>query len=125
MCRKEINRPEELEPSSSSKNSDIGEIHRENVDLKSQLHRQKDELALVREKLRKTEEDLEALSHAYSALDEHSSRLSKEIESLKSADKSNDLDDSAIEDLLVCLGQEEEKNARLVAKLEALGISVE
>jgi len=114
-----------LEHSSSSKSSDIGEIHRENLDLKSQLHRHKDELALVREKLRKTEEDLEALSHAYSALDEHSNRLSKEIESLKSADKSNNLDDSAIEDLLVCLGQEEEKNALLVAKLEALGISVE
>lgn len=92
--------------------------------MKTELQQCKEELALVKEKLRRTEEDLEALSHAYSALDEHSNKLNKEIELLKVSDRSNDLDESAIEDLLVCLGQEEEKNARLVAQLMALGISV-
>ena len=120
-----MSKPDDLETSSISKISEISNLQKDNTNLKTELQWHKEELATVREKLRKTEEDLEALSHAYSALDEHSNNLNKEIESLKNSNRSNDLDESAIEDLLVCLGQEEEKNARLVAQLEALGIPVE
>lgn len=121
-CRKETSRPDPMEHVPDYPSEMIA-LQKENSNLKNQLSRHEVELESVKEKLKKTEEDLEALSQAYSALDEHSNNLSKQLETWKNSEPNN-LDESAIEDLLVCLGQEEEKNARLVAQLEALGIKV-
>ena len=65
-----MSKPDDLETSSISKISEISKLQKDNTNLKTELQWHKEELATVREKLRKTEEDLEALSHAYSAIDQ-------------------------------------------------------
>lgn len=103
----------------------IDELQKENTELRNKLQQQNKELSVTQEKLRKVEDDLQALSQAYSSLDEYSNDLRERLEASKIKDLSGTMDDSAIEDLLVCLGQEEEKNARLVAHLQSLGISMD
>jgi hypothetical protein len=78
-------------------------------------------MALLEDKLAKTEGDLRALSQAYTALDEHSGMLQQKLdEHSKKASLVSGLDEAAIEDLLVCLGQEEQENAALRAELDQL-----
>jgi len=93
----------------------------ENAQLKAAIKKYEEEIAALHDRLAKTEGDLEALSQAYTSLDEHANMLQQQLdEHSKKASASNGLDDDAIEDLLVCLGQEEEKNAALEAELQAL-----
>ena len=115
--------PEQHEPALDSSLA-AGTIELENTKLKNTLDQKEEHINSLTEKLRKTEEDLKALSDAYSALDQHSCSLQKQLEEAKQKSEPM-LDNAAIEDLLVCLGQEEEKNAKLVAKLQALGIDID
>lgn len=124
-CRIEKRGSNTTEDSSIPSVSKITDLEIENIFLKKKLQEHEEKLAMVQEKLRRTEEDLQALSHAYSALDEHSNNLTKKLEISQKSDDATNLDETAMEDLLVCLGQEEEKNARLVAQLEALGIAID
>lgn len=115
--------PKQREPALDSSLA-AGTIELENIKLKNTLDQKEEHINSLTEKLRKTEEDLKALSDAYSALDQHSCSLQKQLEGAKQKSEPM-LDNAAIEDLLVCLGQEEEKNAKLVAKLQALGIDID
>lgn len=85
---------------------------------------QKHQITQLTDKLNKTELDLEALSQAYTALDEHATKLQRQLDEIhrnqKASSPRNGLDEDAIEDLLVCLGQEEEKNKALEAEIERL-----
>lgn len=107
-----------LSPASSSPAESVAV---ENAQLKAAIKKYEEEIAALHDRLAKTEGDLEALSQAYTSLDEHANMLQQQLdEHSKKASASNGLDDDAIEDLLVCLGQEEEKNAALEAELQAL-----
>ncbi len=94
----------------------------ENAQLKATVRKYEEEIAALNDRLVKTEGDLEALSQAYTSLDEHATTLQRQLDNhcKKASDTGDGLDDDAIEDLLVCLGQEEEKNAALEAELRAL-----
>ena len=96
----------------------------EKTELENMLDQKEEHIYSLTEKLRKTEDDLKALSDAYSALDQHSCSIQKQLEQAQQKPEPL-LDNPAIEDLLVCLGQQEEKNAKLVAKLQAMGIDIE
>ena len=94
--------------------------------LLATVAQQAEQIALLTDKLGKTELDLEALSQAYTALDEHAAKLQRQLEDANRNAQpipSPALDDEAIEDLLVCLGQEEEKNKALQAEIDRLKLN--
>ena len=107
---------------------------KEAIDVQSEAER-------LQQALNKAEADLEALSNAYTALDSHATelqaRLDKALASqqqIGNGDRNSDDDieallqaareeaeqdaNAAMEDLLVCLGQEEAKVQQLEALLE-------
>jgi len=87
------------------------------------LNRSKQENKSSEEKILRLIADLEALSQAYTALEEHSTELRRTIEKLKEDNLKALENESAMEDLLVCLGQEEEKVKCLEAEVEKLRMS--
>ena len=94
--------------------------------LLATIAQQAEQIALLTDKLGKTELDLEALSQAYTALDDHAAKLQRQLEDANRNAQpipSPALDDEAIEDLLVCLGQEEEKNKALQAEIDRLKLN--
>ena len=95
----------------------------ENRDLKQQLTVYNEKLKEAEQKINKLESELGALSEAYACLESHSSHLRQEVERLEKEKQDIDAEtDAAMEDLLVCLGEEEEKVKTLRAQLEALGV---
>lgn len=89
----------------------------------------------------KTESDLKSLSDAYNSLEQVNFQLEREVKSLKSGGATPDLDIEAIKaeareeaqkesevelnDLLVCLGQEQSKVEKLSVRLMELGEDVD
>ncbi|CAA2985293.1 golgin candidate 6 isoform X1 [Olea europaea subsp. europaea] len=89
----------------------------------------------------KTESDLKSLSDAYNSLEQVNFQLEREVKSLKSGGATPDLDIEAIKaeareeaqkesevelnDLLVCLGQEQSKVEKLSTRLMELGEDVD
>ncbi|BDA49633.1 General vesicular transport factor p115 [Coccomyxa sp. Obi] len=92
----------------------------------------------------KLEADLEGLSGAYNSLETHSFTLEARLRQLESSagslqqaaaadseikatadDEEDGDDDDGMNDLLICLGQEEQKVDKLRAKLEELGVDVD
>lgn len=71
----------------------------------------------MEDKVAKLEGDLEALSQAYATLESYTTEMKDKFEN-----SARNEDDDAMEDLLVCLGQEEEKVSRLESQLRALGV---
>ena len=85
----------------------------------------------MRSALSKVEADLEGLSREYAALDSHASKLQLQLSELQccttaedGAANGNVTDDVDIEELLVCLGQEEAKANFLKSLCEKHGIQV-
>ncbi|KAJ4888242.1 Golgin candidate 6 [Raphanus sativus] len=90
----------------------------------------------------KLESDLKGLSDAYNSLEQANYRLEKEVRSLKGGEGPMEIPDveaikeevrkeaqkeseDELNDLLVCLGQEESKVEKLTAKLVELGVDVD
>ncbi|CAN8266192.1 unnamed protein product [Cochlearia groenlandica] len=87
----------------------------------------------------KLESDLKNLSDAYNSLEEANYHLEKEVKSLKGGQDPMDIEaikeevrkeaqkesEDELNDLLVCLGQEESKVEKLTAKLVELGVDVD
>lgn len=90
----------------------------------------------------KLESDLKGLSDAYNSLEQANYRLEKEVRSLKGGEDPMEYPDveaikegvrkeaqkeseDELNDLLVCLGQEESKVEKLTAKLVELGVDVD
>ncbi len=117
---------------------EVQQLRERNARLEKEVDEAKSDAERLQQALSKAEADLEGLSTAYTALDSHATelqaRLDKALLSLSNAgggsDQPEDVEaliqaarkeaeeeaNAAMEDLLVCLGQEEDK----VAKLEAL-----
>ncbi|KAH7352144.1 hypothetical protein KP509_19G032000 [Ceratopteris richardii] len=116
--------------------------------MEQQQHEKEQEALYYKQLSEKHEADLKALSAAYNSLEQANFRLEDEVQNLKkgahgtavSAGLSiSDLDaareegrqegakasEAELNDLLVCLGQEESKVERLRARLEELGEDVE
>mmetsp|Transcript_8366 Transcript_8366/g.16760 ORF Transcript_8366/g.16760 Transcript_8366/m.16760 type:complete len:758 (-) Transcript_8366:67-2340(-) len=105
-----------------SSKEEMQNLRAENEQLKQRIEEERESKRALEEKLKYVEGDLQALSQAYSALDEHSNNLQRQLEESKQKPADEDLD-SAMEDLLACLGQTEEKNARLVERLRSMGVT--
>uniref|UniRef100_A0A7N0UNC8 Golgin candidate 6 n=2 Tax=Kalanchoe fedtschenkoi TaxID=63787 RepID=A0A7N0UNC8_KALFE len=106
----------------------------ENVELESKASMYKNLAA-------KTESDLKSLSDAYNSLEQVNIQLEKEVKSLKSSGSSLAVDieeikaeareeaqtecETELNDLLVCLGQEQSKVEKLSARLLELGEDVD
>lgn len=101
----------------------IDSLRKTNEELQNLLNQSKEENKSSEEKILRLSADLEALSQAYTALEEHSTELNRTIEKLKQENLKSLENESAMEDLLVCLGQEEEKVRCLEAELEKLRMS--
>lgn len=120
LCSKDISKAS-VELVDSSK-EEMQNLRAENEQLKQRIEEERESKRALEEKLKHVEDDLQALSQAYSALDEHSNNLQRQLEESKQKPADEDLD-SAMEDLLACLGQTEEKNARLVERLRSMGVT--
>ncbi|CAM8902058.1 unnamed protein product [Rhodiola kirilowii] len=106
----------------------------ENVELES-------EASMYRNLAAKTDSDLQSLSDAYNSLEQVNIRLEKEVKALKSSGMSPSVDieeikaeareeaqkesETELNDLLVCLGQEQSKVEKLSARLLELGVDVD
>ncbi|KAM7482211.1 hypothetical protein LguiB_006794 [Lonicera macranthoides] len=112
--------------------------------LKKEKAKIESEASLYRTVARKIESDLKSLSDAYNSLEQSNFQLDKEVKSLKSssgggAAAAPDLEaikerareeaqkesEAELNDLLVCLGQEQSKVEKLSARLTELGEDVD
>lgn len=103
--------------------SQADSLRQTNKELQNLLNQSKEENKSSEEKILRLTADLEALSQAYTALEEHSTELKRRIEKLEQENNKYLENESAMEDLLVCLGQEEEKVKNLEAEVEKLRMS--
>jgi predicted nucleic acid-binding Zn-ribbon protein len=103
--------------------SQIDSLKKANEELQNLLNQSREEKKSSEEKIIRLTADLEALSQAYTALEEHSTELKRRNEKLEREYLKSLENESAMEDLLVCLGQEEEKVKNLEAEVEKLRVS--
>lgn len=120
LCSKDISKAADIVLDSSKE--EIQNLRAENELLKKRIEEERESKKVLEEKLKHVEDDLQALSQAYSALDEHSNNLQRNLDESKDKPPDDDLD-AAMEDLLACLGQAEEKNARLLERLRSMGVT--
>lgn len=109
--------------------------------LKTEKAKVEAEASMYKNLASKMESDLQSLSDAYNSLEETNFQLEKEVKSLKSSGATAAPDIEAIKaeareeaqkeseaelnDLLVCLGQEQSKVEKLSTRLEELGEDVD
>ncbi|XP_065877661.1 golgin candidate 6 [Euphorbia lathyris] len=124
---------------------DLQEAYQRIEILKAEKAKIESEASMYKSLAGKTESDLKSLSDAYNSLEQANFHLEKEVEALKNGGASTvgdiDIDIGAIKaeareeamkesetelnDLLVCLGQEQSKVEKLSAKLVELGEDVD
>ena len=116
---------------------EVEQLKQRNSQLEKEASGAKADAARMQQALAKAEADLEGLSNAYAALDSHANQLqalldqamvagpatnglTQDIEALLQAarEEAEQEANAAMEDLLVCLGQEEAKVERLEALLD-------
>lgn len=116
---------------------EVDQLKQRNVQLEKEAKEAKADMERMQQALAKAEADLEGLSTAYTALDSHANELQAKLDQaivtgpaangqpqdmealLQAAREEAERDaNAAMEDLLVCLGQEEAKVERLEALLE-------
>ncbi|KAK9102496.1 hypothetical protein Sjap_019750 [Stephania japonica] len=121
--------------------SDLHEAMQRIEMLKSEKAKIEAEASMYRNVAGKMESDLQSLSDAYNSLEQVNYRLESEVKALRNGGSELHLDIEAIKseareeaqkeseaelnDLLVCLGQEQSKVEKLSAKLEELGEDVD
>ncbi|PKI79148.1 hypothetical protein CRG98_000440 [Punica granatum] len=107
--------------------------------LKAEKAKLESEASKYRNIAEKTESDLRSLSDAYNSLEQANFNLEKEVKALRSGGSGLDLEalkaeareeaqkesEAELNDLLVCLGQEQSKVERLSARLLELGEDVD
>lgn len=103
--------------------------------LKIEKAKLESEASMYQNLVSKTESDLQSLSDAYNSLEQTNYHLEKEVSALKSGAPPLDVEDikdqareeieADMNDLLVCLGQEQSKVERLSARLLELGEDVD
>eukprot|EP00252_Welwitschia_mirabilis_P026477 TRINITY_DN8701_c0_g1_i1.p1 TRINITY_DN8701_c0_g1~~TRINITY_DN8701_c0_g1_i1.p1 ORF type:complete len:947 (-),score=232.58 TRINITY_DN8701_c0_g1_i1:187-3027(-) len=126
---------------SSTLRNELEEAQNKIEMLKAEKMKCESELSLFKQLAGKFEADLKSLSDAYNSLEQTNYRLELEIKSLRGEDSSiqSTLDaikeegrleaqkesEAELNDLLVCLGQEQSKVEKLSARLTELGEDVE
>lgn len=119
----------------SEQNIELEKIKLYCKELELKLSESKESEQNLRSALSKVEADLEGLSREYASLDAHANDLNAQIVALQSALSAKDVfnadnkemskeDDIDVEELLVCLGQEEEKGNFLRGLCEKHGIHI-
>lgn len=110
--------------------------------VKSEKAKAESEAAMYRNLAGKTEADLKSLSDAYNSLEQANYRLENEMKALRSGSATSSSPDieairaeareeaekeseAEVNDLLVCLGQEQSKVEKLSARLAELGEDVD
>ncbi|CAN4127324.1 unnamed protein product [Withania somnifera] len=114
---------------------DLQEASQRIETLKADKVKAESEASMYKNIAGKTESDLKSLSDAYNSLEQANFRLEKEVKALKSGDiealmeeaREEALKESEAElnDLLVCLGQEQSKVDKLGSRLRELGEDVD
>lgn len=118
--------------------AEMARLKQRNAELEREVGDARASLSQMRAACSKAEADLEGLSTAYAALDSHANALQAQLDALQSkSPRGTEAQDvaalvqaareeaekdasAAMEDLLVCLGQEEAKVAELEARLKEL-----
>lgn len=109
--------------------------------LKAEKAKAESDLSMYRNLVGKLESDLKSLSNAYNSLEQANFNLETEVKALRSGDAAPfpDLEavkaeareeaqkesEAELNDLLVCLGQEQSRVERLSSRLEELGEDVD
>lgn len=103
--------------------------------LKAEKAKIESDASMYRSVAGKMESDLKSLSNAYNSLEQANFQLEKEVKSLRSGDieamkeeareEAQKESEAELNDLLVCLGQEQSKVERLSARLLELGEDVD
>lgn len=118
---------------------DLHETSQRLETLKAEKSRIEAEASMHRSAVGKIESDLKSLSDAYNSLEEVNHKLEREVKALKSGgvvSVSTDIEaikaeareeaqresEAELNDLLVCLGQEQSKVEKLSARLSELGV---
>ncbi|KAL8106915.1 golgin candidate 6 [Apium graveolens] len=127
----------------SSKTGDAAEHEVGNSEemLRKNLQELSEQLEMVNMEKNRTESDLKSLSDAYNSLEQANYQLENEIKALKAGgavpppdiesikaearEESQKESEAELNDLLVCLGQEQSKVEKLSARLTELGEDVE
>ncbi|KAE8706694.1 Golgin candidate 6 [Hibiscus syriacus] len=109
--------------------------------LKAEKAKIESEASVYHNSAGKLEADLKSLSDAYNSLEQTNHHLEKQVEALKNGETSTTTDiesikakaqeeaqkesEAELNDLLVCLGQEQNKVEKLSARLSELGVDVD